>query len=99
MDPILYLAIAENAFVGDEESLQAYKRACEGRREVTVGVSGVDDLMQDLPSVWDRYLLGSAYYPKWWPQAEWEIDFRQMQRLGLNTVRVGEFAWSRFEPA
>jgi beta-galactosidase len=50
-------------------------------------------------SVWDRYLLGSAYYPEWWPQEEWEIDFREMQELGLNTVRMGEFAWSRFEPA
>jgi beta-galactosidase len=49
--------------------------------------------------IWDRYLLGSAYYPEWWPKEEWETDFRQMQELGLNTVRMGEFAWSRFEPA
>ena len=50
-------------------------------------------------SVWDRYMLGSAYYPEWWPQTEWEIDFHQMHELGFNTVRMGEFAWSRFEPA
>jgi beta-galactosidase len=50
-------------------------------------------------SVWDGYMLGSAYYPEWWPKGEWEEDFRQMQELGLNTVRMGEFAWSRFEPA
>jgi beta-galactosidase len=47
----------------------------------------------------DRYLLGAAYYPEWWPQSEWEIDFREMRELGINTVRMGEFAWSHFEPA
>ena len=48
---------------------------------------------------WDRYLLGAAYYPEWWPSAEWEIDFREMHDLGINTVRMGEFAWAIFEPA
>jgi len=47
----------------------------------------------------DRYLLGAAYYPEWWPRDEWEIDFRQMHDLGINTVRMGEFAWAIFEPA
>jgi beta-galactosidase len=49
--------------------------------------------------VWDRYLLGAAYYPEWWAPSEWEIDFRQMQGLGINTLRMGEFAWAKFEPA
>jgi beta-galactosidase len=47
----------------------------------------------------DRYLLGAAYYPEWWPSTEWEIDFREMHDLGINTVRMGEFAWAIFEPA
>lgn len=47
----------------------------------------------------DRYLLGAAYYPEWWPSTEWEIDFREMRELGINTVRMGEFAWAIFEPA
>lgn len=47
----------------------------------------------------DGYLLGAAYYPEWWPRSEWEIDFRQMQDLGINAVRMGEFAWAKFEPA
>jgi beta-galactosidase len=51
------------------------------------------------PSPWSRYLLGTAYYPEWWTPSEWEIDFRQMHDLGINTVRMGEFAWARFEPA
>lgn len=49
-------------------------------------------------SAWDVYRLGSSYYPEWWDPSEWETDFAQMQSLGLNTVRMGEFAWSSFEP-
>ena len=49
--------------------------------------------------IWGRYLLGTAYYPEWWKPSEWEIDFRQMQDLGINTLRMGEFAWAAFEPA
>jgi beta-galactosidase len=49
--------------------------------------------------MWDHYLLGTAYYPEWWDPSEWEIDFRQMQDLGINTLRMGEFAWALFEPA
>jgi beta-galactosidase len=47
----------------------------------------------------NRYLVGAAYYPEWWPEPEWEVDFRQMHELGINAVRMGEFAWSRFEPS
>jgi beta-galactosidase len=46
-----------------------------------------------------HYLVGAAYYPEWWPSTEWEVDFRQMQQLGINAVRMGEFAWAIFEPA
>ena len=47
----------------------------------------------------DRYLVGAAYYPEWWPSSEWEIDFREMGELGINAVRMGEFAWALFEPS
>lgn len=50
-------------------------------------------------ALWDRYLLGTAYYPEWWDPSEWETDFREMHQLGFNTVRMGEFAWAIFEPA
>ncbi|MGB7266979.1 MAG: beta-galactosidase [Terracidiphilus sp.] len=46
----------------------------------------------------DRYLVGAAYYPEWWPSAEWEVDFGEMHELGINAVRMGEFAWASFEP-
>ena len=49
--------------------------------------------------LWDHYLVGAAYYPEWWTPDEWEQDFRQMHDLGINTVRMGEFAWALFEPA
>ncbi|HLI03724.1 MAG TPA: beta-galactosidase [Terracidiphilus sp.] len=45
------------------------------------------------------YLVGAAYYPEWWPEPEWEVDFRQMHELGINAVRMGEFAWAKFEPS
>jgi beta-galactosidase len=48
---------------------------------------------------WNRYFLGAAYYPEWWPQSECETDFREMQALGINTVRMGEFAWACYEPS
>lgn len=50
-------------------------------------------------ALWSSYLVGAAYYPEWWPRAEWETDFSQMQELGINTVRMGEFAWAKYEPA
>lgn len=43
--------------------------------------------------------LGTCYYPEHWPQAQWKEDAKRMVDLGLSIVRVGEFAWSRFEVA
>ena len=48
---------------------------------------------------WDRYLVGAAYYPEWWPSTEWETDFNEMEELGINAVRMGEFAWASYQPA
>lgn len=47
----------------------------------------------------DLYLVGAAYYPEWWQTAEWETDFGEMRELGINAVRMGEFAWAIFEPS
>ncbi len=43
-------------------------------------------------------MLGVCYYPEHWPEAWWADDARRMADLGLTYVRIGEFAWSRFEP-
>ncbi len=42
--------------------------------------------------------LGVCYYPEHWPQDWWADDARRMREMGLNFVRIGEFAWSRIEP-
>jgi beta-galactosidase len=43
--------------------------------------------------------LGTAWYPEHWPESRWPEDLRLMREAGLTVVRVGEFAWSRLEPA
>ncbi len=43
--------------------------------------------------------LGVCYYPEQWPEARWPDDARAMRLLGIQVVRVAEFAWSRIEPS
>ncbi|UWR24463.1 beta-galactosidase [Sulfitobacter sp. S190] len=43
--------------------------------------------------------LGTCYYPEHWDRAIWEDDARRMAEAGLTWVRIGEFAWTRLEPA
>ena len=42
--------------------------------------------------------LGVAYYPEDWPESEIDFDIRRMKALGINVVRIAEFAWHRMEP-
>ncbi len=44
-------------------------------------------------------LLGSAWYPEQWPELRWDADLSLMEAAHLRVVRVGEFEWSRMEPA
>ncbi|CUH41874.1 beta-galactosidase [Ruegeria atlantica] len=43
--------------------------------------------------------LGVCYYPEHWPEAMWAEDAARMVETGISWVRIGEFAWSRMEPA
>jgi len=43
--------------------------------------------------------LGTCYYPEHWPEVQWQEDAARMAAIGLTWVRIGEFAWSRMEPA
>ncbi|MCF2871089.1 beta-galactosidase [Octadecabacter sp. G9-8] len=43
--------------------------------------------------------LGVCYYPEHWPEDVWADDAQRMVDAGLSWVRIGEFAWSRMEPA
>lgn len=45
----------------------------------------------------DMY-YGVQYYPEHWPEKRWAVDVEMMLRAGINVVRMGEFAWSCFEP-
>ncbi len=49
-------------------------------------------------AVWKKLNLGVCYYPEHWPESFWAGDLRRMKENGLGTIRIGEFAWSRFEP-
>jgi beta-galactosidase len=44
-------------------------------------------------------LLGTSWYPEQWPESRWETDLTLMQQAGVRVIRMGEFAWSRMEPA
>jgi beta-galactosidase len=57
-----------------------------------------EDTSPNTPSA-SRLHLGAAYYPEHWPEARWPEDIHLMQEAGFTVVRMGEFAWSTFEPA
>ena len=42
--------------------------------------------------------LGVCYYPEQWPESLWKQDAEEMVAAGIEWVRIGEFAWSRYEP-
>ncbi|MNO38471.1 Beta-galactosidase BgaA [compost metagenome] len=50
------------------------------------------------PVAVERFELGVCYYPEQWPEKMWDEDFRRMVETGFTIVRMGEFAWSIFEP-
>ena len=41
---------------------------------------------------------GAAYYPELWDEKTIEEDIRYMKKVGINVVRMGEFAWAKMEP-
>jgi beta-galactosidase len=43
--------------------------------------------------------LGVCYYPEQWPESMWQADARRMREMGIEQVRIAEFAWSRMEPS
>ncbi|WP_422661480.1 beta-galactosidase [Paenibacillus sp. EC2-1] len=43
-------------------------------------------------------LYGACYYPEHREQDRWEEDLQLMNSAKINALRIGEFAWKRFEP-
>jgi beta-galactosidase len=44
------------------------------------------------------FLYGVVYYPEQWPEARWDSDLARIAQTGMNVVRMGEGAWSVWEP-
>lgn len=51
------------------------------------------------PSAFDRFRFGVCYYPEHWDAATRARDGARMREAGIDTVRMGEFAWDILEPA
>lgn len=43
--------------------------------------------------------VGVDYYPEQTDRALWDEDVRLMKELGVNVIRMAEFAWTMMEPA
>jgi len=43
-------------------------------------------------------MYGSAYYPEAWDRKEIDKDLDKMVEIGLNCVRIAEFAWEIMQP-
>ncbi len=46
----------------------------------------------------DHITLGVCYYPEHWDRSLWRDDLRRMKDMGLEVIRIAEFAWNKFEP-
>ena len=42
--------------------------------------------------------MGTCYYPEHWDKSMWEEDIDRMLGIGIRTIRIAEFAWSKVEP-
>ena len=47
---------------------------------------------------YDSFLYGVVYYPEQWPESQWDSDLASIADTGMNVVRMGEGAWSVWEP-
>lgn len=50
------------------------------------------------PTAFKEFLWGVPYYPEQGELATLELDAARMRAAGMNTVRLGEFAWDLMEP-
>lgn len=48
--------------------------------------------------MWDTFYYGVCYYPEAWDRSIRADDIRRMKKAGFNVVRMGEGAWSYWEP-
>ena len=46
----------------------------------------------------DHITTGVCYYPEHWDRSLWRDDLKRMKAVGLETIRIAEFAWNKIEP-
>lgn len=46
----------------------------------------------------DKITMGTCYYPEHWDESLWKEDLNRMLHVGIEVIRIGEFAWNKFEP-
>lgn len=46
---------------------------------------------------WKALSLGVCYYPEHWDREFWRQDLERMSENGIETIRIGEFAWNKVE--
>lgn len=46
----------------------------------------------------NKLYVGAAYYPELWDLSEVEKDVLRCKSLGINLLRIAEFAWASMEP-
>ena len=46
----------------------------------------------------EHLTLGVCYYPEHWDSGMWRDDLRRMREIGVEVVRIAEFAWNKLEP-
>ncbi len=42
--------------------------------------------------------IGADYYPEHWDRERWQTDAEMMVKANIKLIRLGEFAWSLYEP-
>lgn len=45
-----------------------------------------------------RIRLGTCYYPEHWAKENWKSDLNRMLDVGIEVIRIAEFAWTKIEP-
>ena len=45
----------------------------------------------------EKIAMGVCYYPEHWDESLWEDDLKRMLETGIETIRIAEFAWNKFE--
>lgn len=46
----------------------------------------------------NKIYYGASYYPEAWPEENIDDDIALMKEMGVNVVRMAEFAWAKMEP-